>query len=83
MKTATKARVIVAQLWIWLLFCVVYAIMNRIEPDKHFGKNFNPAYFAAVTQTTLGSKTDPRTMTAQFVVVCHVVSASIVAVAIV
>lgn len=83
MKTATKIRVIVAQLWIWLIFAIVYSIMELHEPGKHFGKNFNPAYFSAVTQTTLGSRTDPKTNVAQFVVVLHIAVASIVAVMIV
>jgi len=80
MEKAKKLRVIAAQLWIWVVFAVIYMVMDLVEPGKHFGRPFNAAYYAAVTQTTLGSKTDPQTNVAQFVVVCHVAVASIIAV---
>jgi len=83
MKTDTKVRLVAAQLWIWLVFAVVYSIMDLLEPGKHFSpKDFNPAYFSAVTQTTLGGG-EPRTTVAQFVIVCHISIASIAAVVLV
>jgi hypothetical protein len=76
MNTNSKIRLIAVQMWLWLIFAMLYRSLDRHEPGKHFGTSFNAAYFAAMNQT-LGSNEDPLSPEGKFLVVCHVTLASV------
>lgn len=59
---------------IWVLFTVIYWAMDRANPGKHFGPQFNPVYYGVVVHTTIGfGDIVPQTPEARWVTSAHAV----------
>ncbi len=81
MYPQNKAFLVVSQLLIWVVFTLVYAAMDSLDPNVHFGPGFNPPYFATITQLTIGfGDIAPKTLTARMLVSVHVIISSFTAI---
>jgi hypothetical protein len=81
MLPPNKAFLVVSQIIIWITFTLLYAAMDAIEPGVHFGKDFNPPYFATITQLTSGyGDIAPKTLVARTLVSVHAIASSFAAI---
>ena len=59
---------------VFLAFTIIYWIMEKRDRGKHFGKDFDPVYFAIITQTTVGfGDSHPETRQARYVTSLHAI----------
>ncbi len=72
-----KSLIIASQIIIWVVFTLLYAAMDTIQPGVHFGKDFNPPYFATITQLTIGfGDIAPQTTSSRVLVSVHAILSS-------
>jgi len=81
MLPPNKAFLVVSQIIIWITFTLLYAVMDAFDPGVHFGPDFNPPYFATITQLTIGfGDIAPTTLIARTLVSIHAVLSSFTAI---
>jgi hypothetical protein len=81
MRLENKAMLLASQGIIWLVFTMIYYVMEMQSPGEHFGDDFSAPYFATITQTTVGfGDITPKTYTSRMIVSLHVTCASLAAI---
>lgn len=57
---------------IFMVFTVIYWLMEQQQPGHHFGSDFDPLYFSIITHTTIGfGDIHPTSKTARYVTALH------------
>jgi len=77
MLTENKFLLLAGQVSIWVVFTIVYALIEYTSPGVHFGDDFNAPYFSTITQLTIGfGDIAPKTTSARLLVSAHAVLSS-------
>jgi len=77
MLTENKLLLLASQVIIWVVFTIVYTLIDYTSPGIHFGDDFNAPYFSTITQLTIGfGDIAPKTTTARLLVSAHAVLSS-------
>lgn len=59
---------------VFVMFTVIYWIMDTMRPGIHFGDSFDPVYFSVITHTTIGfGDISPKTTVARYITSLHAV----------